>query len=128
MSEQKKFRSLSGEAVQVALTNGHVTVVGSEWKPLPEHFHREAYARGCISEDMINDIKGPPKGAPGKTNLTPEERAEKIQSVIRQMVSENVPEKFTTTGLPRAEAVNEACGFATTAEERTAAFDAVSGE
>jgi len=127
MSEQKKFRSISGKDVQVALLSGHVAMVGVEWRPLPALFHQEAYARGCISDDMLSGIKGPDSmsGGSGNTALSDEERKQKIESVIKSLVDANNPESFTSTGLPRADVVNKECGFTTTAEERNAAFDAI---
>lgn len=131
---QKRFRSLSGEEVCLSLLSGHAARVGTDWRPLPEIFHQEAYARGCISDDMLHGMAAPggqqtfdlnSGGAGGA--LSAQERMEKIEEVITQMVSENNPENFTTAGLPRADMVNEACGFTTSAEERAAALESVTG-
>jgi hypothetical protein len=133
-TSQKRFRSLSGEEVVISLLSGHVARVGPEWRPLPTIFHQDAYAKGCISDDMLNGIPAPPgqqaldlsAGELGGA-LSPQERMEKIEGVIRQMVSENNPEKFTTAGMPRAELVNEACGFTTSADERATALASITG-
>lgn len=49
----KRFKSTTGEEVRIALTNGHVFLVGNEWKDLPEFAYSAAYSQCCVSEDMI---------------------------------------------------------------------------
>lgn len=131
---QKRFRSLSGEEVCLSLLSGHTARVGPEWRPLPAIFHQEAYAKGCISDDMLQGIPSPggqqaldlaTGGAGGA--MSAQERMEKIEEVIKLMVSENNPEKFTAGGLPRADLVNDACGFTTSAEERNTALESITG-
>lgn len=51
----KKFKSLSGEPVRIALLDGHVTYVNSEFEDLDERFHSGAYSSGCVSDDMIKN-------------------------------------------------------------------------
>jgi len=131
---QKRFRSLSGEEVCLSLLSGHVARVGPNWRTLPPIFHQEAYAKGCISDDMLQGVAAPGDqqaldlitGGTGGA-LSAQERMEKIEEVIKQMVSENNPEKFTAGGLPRADLVNEACGFTTSAEERNTALESITG-
>jgi len=43
-----RFKHPSG--IRLALTSGHVTVVGTQWQTLSPLFHAEALARGCQSE------------------------------------------------------------------------------
>lgn len=49
----KKFKSVSGEDVRIALMSGHVFIIGKEWQTLPEYAHADAYANKCISDDML---------------------------------------------------------------------------
>jgi hypothetical protein len=121
----KKFRSIDGTDVHVKLTSGHTAVIGKDWRPLPDHMHREAYANGCISDNMLQGMAGP-KEPPGKDGdkANDPERAAKILAAIKVMIDANKPEKFTTTGLPRADALSEAVGFEVTSAERDAAWTA----
>ena len=51
--ESKRFKSTTGKDVRVALTSGHVAIIGTQWVELHPRFFSLAYANGCISEDMV---------------------------------------------------------------------------
>jgi len=51
-----RFRSKNRKNIRLASTTGHVILVGEEWVTVPEHMEGDAYANGCISEEMFNTI------------------------------------------------------------------------
>lgn len=48
-----EFRSTSGNVERLVLPSGAVALVDTSWGGLPPQFHREAYAHGCESDDML---------------------------------------------------------------------------
>lgn len=55
MQEKKKFKAPNGHPdIRVALTSGHVTIIGQKFIDLPELFWQGAYAEGALSEDMVD--------------------------------------------------------------------------
>lgn len=48
-----KFRSRSdSEVARLASTTGHIILVGQEFVEVPQHMESEAYANGCVSEEL----------------------------------------------------------------------------
>jgi hypothetical protein len=138
MSEHKKFRSISGVPVRVALTTGHTAIIpATEWKSLHPMFHADAYSRGCISEDQMDNLKDAiadvdKKGMNGdfgednKPRIdAPMDISERFQPIVqgcKELIAMNNPDKFTGQGNPRIDALSEICGFEVTSEERTQAW------
>jgi len=55
MNKTKKFKAPNGsEDLRVVTMSGHITIIGQEYKELPEFFWSEAYSQGALSEDMTD--------------------------------------------------------------------------
>lgn len=108
-----KFRTRSG-SIRLATTSGHITWLTEEWRDLPEVFHAEAWASGCISEDMAQVLQGEEKP-----------RGDKVKAAISQMVKEgpvNDKNYWTEAGVPQLKKLREIAGFEVTASERDQAW------
>ena len=147
-----KFRSRDGEMKRLALTDGRVWRIGTDWKFLPEDVHSEAYAIGCVSEDMIRAaqdmvlpgegddappaapvVDAPPEDIPEATNpveppVTPENRHATILEKMRVMIDSGEEGTMTAKGLPNKKKLTELTGFAATAEEFTKAWAVIISE
>ena len=111
-NKTKKFRSASGTPVRVALLTGHITTVGNEWASLTEVFWRDAYANGCVSEDMdvFKDIeKLQDAGVIDKVQALQALR-EKVRTAVDKCLTEGDPENFTTNNGPKAQYLNKEVG------------------
>ena len=108
----KKFRSRTGNDVRVALTTGHVAIVGSEWRDLAENFHSAAYSAGCISEDMVVNESLKEKQAEG--TLDKLEEAAKFEAEVRfaieKAIKDNNLDAFTKNNGPKAGFLKEVLG------------------
>jgi len=118
----KKFRSKSGTTVRLALLDGHVTLVGSEWQDLHERFHSAAYSAGCVSDDMVvsEERERNPKVY---SNL--EARAmkkDKIKERIARWIEDNRIDNFNKQGKPDAAKLKAALGETVSNSERDEAW------
>lgn len=107
----KKFKSASGEDVRIALLDGHVTIIGAEWRPLHERYHKEAYANGCVSEDMFKNKVA--DRIPTKVAEQVEASIsfdEKILAAIDELVTENRLDAFNKSGQPDARILTDMVG------------------
>lgn len=110
--ETKRFRSASGSPVRLALLSGHVTIVGTEWVSLGEVFWREAYANGCVSDDMevFQDIeKLQDAGVIDKVQALQVLR-DKVRSAVDKCLEEGNPDNFTANKGPKAQYLNAEVG------------------
>lgn len=48
----KRFRSPNGKDIRVESLSGHIAIISSEFRELPEFLWSDAYAKGAVSEDM----------------------------------------------------------------------------
>jgi len=103
----KKFKSVDGEPKRIALTTGHVYLIGNKWTDIPELAWRLAYAEGCISEEFVlSGNKEPTKVVAGKELLMRE-----AVDVIKSWIKDNKTENFTkTNNLPNVFKLREALG------------------
>jgi len=111
----KKYRSIDGSDKRLALSSGQITLVGAEWKELPDMFRNEALANGCLDEDMAKGI-----AAPTQVN-----RPEKIREILTAMVEDDNDGDFNADGSPNMHKVKELCGFAATKEEVSGVWTAM---
>ena len=142
-----KFRSRSNdEVVRLASTSGHICLIGQEFVEVPEHMISEAYASGCVSEDIYNSIKadlakdalkGDANGAakvtlPGGSNPpnTPPavDKPAVIRSQVDAMLAGNEEGAFTAAGLPNLKALSSKCGFQVTKEDLEPVWAAIVAE
>lgn len=90
----KSFRSPTPDTRRIALTTGHIYLIGPEWSPLPDFAWTEAYAAGCISEDMNAT------GIPSEVLRTLSDEAallDEVKAVIQEAIDDSVAEAFFKT-------------------------------
>ncbi len=132
-----KFRSKNADPIRIPSTSGHIVIVGQEWVAVPDHMIGDAYAAGCISEEMYETIKNldapaekNPEGneGDGKVNIVElGERLGKINAAINEMIDS--PEgSFTNAGLPNLNKLSEKCGFTVTKAEMLPLWEEISAE
>jgi hypothetical protein len=111
-TKTKKFRSASGTPVRLALLSGHVTTVGEEWASLQEVFWKDAYANGCVSEDMdvFKDIERlQDAGVVDKVQALQNLR-DRVRTAVDKCLEEGNPENFTANKGPKAQYLNAEVG------------------
>lgn len=126
--DHKMFRSTTGEAVRIALTTGHITMVESidsddpaNWTRLHKRFWSHAFALGCESED------GKGKVAIDETNL--DQRKDAILAVMRDFKNaEDKTSLFTKAGVPDANKLSEKLGFTVKGDERDVLWQEIEDE
>lgn len=107
-----KFRSPTDQPIRVALTTGHVAVVGSEWRELPTHMHREALAAGCESSDAVRQAPGKPTKEPaGQGNDEASVIRRQLQVMLEREGTEEAKDDFTAAGMPNLNVLSGLCGF-----------------
>lgn len=128
-----KFRSRNNtDTIRLASTSGHICLIGQEFVDVPEHMEADAYANGCVSEELYNSIKADlAKGAlagdggadakvilpGGATMPTTVDRSLAIRTQIDAMLSGNEDGSFTAAGLPNLKILSSKCGFQVSKEE-----------
>lgn len=140
-----KFRSRDGKTKRIEFHDGRVWLVGTEWKFLPDIVHSEAYAVGCVSEDMVKAAQnmtlptdeipagtGPAPDA-GETEtqeppVGPENREPVILEKMKAMVASGDEGTMTAKGLPNKKTLTDHCGFAPTPAEFTKAWAIILSE
>lgn len=103
-----KLHSPTAEPVQIALTSGHTSVVTAEGVDLPQMFHMEAIARGCLPEGVSRDQTEEAKSF---------ERKKHIAAAMEAMADGNSPEDFTKDGKPDLNRLSARVGFKVTRSE-----------
>lgn len=131
-----KFRSRSNtETIRLASTSGDILLIGSEFVEIPAHMEAEAYAKGCVSEEIYNsiraDIENDSADATAKTALvsgtiTEEQRVAAIKTAINAMLDGNEEGNFTAQGLPHLKKLSTLAGFTVAKEEMEAVWASVS--
>ena len=123
-----QFRSPHGDDIRIALTSGHVAIVGGEWRELPELFHYDAVLNGCERSDQ------PPM--PGKVDVVADPNAmnriadhdSAYREALATMVMRDVASDFTKDHLPNVNAVSRLCGFSAKKEDVLRVFRAMKEE
>ena len=111
----KRFKSTTGQPVRIALTTGHVAVIPTQWMDLHERFHSQAYANGCISEDMIKNTASDhidPKIVNVMNNVALQKN--EVADAIRTLVRANDLEAFDSKGKPKSNILTDMVGFRVT--------------
>lgn len=107
-----KFRHPNG--VRLALTTGHVTIVGPEWRLLLEMFHREALANGCeCDQRTIRTTTHVPAASPQAVKQVDERDAIRT-AIIKMLERASDPtfgSDFTAAGTPNINTLAGLCGF-----------------
>jgi hypothetical protein len=115
-----RMRSPTNDPVRVALTSGHVIVIGPEPREVEPRFVREALAEGAIPEGVDPTLLSPPaqKVEPPASDL---DRDEQIRVVLRAMLADRDAkpgsDEFTAGGLPSVPAVNKRLGWRAARED-----------
>lgn len=125
----KRFRSPHEKEVRVALTSGHVAIIGTEWKPLHPRFHSEAYANRCVSEDMLESREYEKnRDAQGRSKRYEAER-KAAKTAIYDMLEKNRVEDFNKSdGKPKTNVLNQLSGLQFNNAERDVVWQEVLDE
>ena len=115
MPDIKRFKSTSGKPERI-IANTCVAIVGTDWTILPPLWHREAYAAGCISEDMVEktlEERVDPNVTKSLTKVAL--KREKIRDTILSWLQNNEVDNFykpyrAKNYLPRLKNLSEAIG------------------
>ena len=146
-----RFRSRSNsEVARLASTSGHIILVGQEFVEVPQHMEAEAYANGCVSEEIYNSIKADmAKGAEqaamemlaGATgggaqqvsgiklpsgDIVREDRPAVVRQAIQAMLDGGEEGAFTAAGLPNLKVLSGKCGFQVSKDEMEVAWGEIS--
>ena len=108
----KKFRSRTGTPVRIALTSGHVCIIGSEWQDVREIFHSAAYAAGCVSDDMEVNREAKEVQDSGLLDVVQKdaELKSRVRTAIELAIDENNLDAFTKAGNPTAKYIRDELG------------------
>jgi len=111
-NKQKKFRSASGTPIRLSLLSGHVTTVGNEWASLSELFWRDAYASGCVSEDMdvFKDIERLQEAGVIDQVQALQDLRGRVRAAVDKCLTEGNPDDFTAQKGPKAQYLNTEVG------------------
>lgn len=146
-----RFRSRSNsEVARLASTSGHIILVGQEFVEVPQHMEADAYANGCVSEEIYNSIKADmAKGAEqaamemlaGATgggaqqvsgiklpsgDIVREDRPAVVRQAIQAMLDGGEEGAFTAAGLPNLKVLSGKCGFQVSKDEMEVAWGEIS--
>ena len=133
-----KFRSRSdSQVIRLASTSGHICLVGREFVEIPEHMEAEAYANGCVSEELYNAIKADLAGGllsggggarlPGSAEPQTT-RVSTIKQQIEAMLDSGEDGAFTAAGLPNLKVLSGKCGFQVSKDEMELAWGEIAAE
>lgn len=114
--ESKKFKSIAGQPVRIALLDGHVAWVAEEWTDLHPRFHSAAYAAGCVSQDMYRNSQLSESDARiANTMQNVMLQKKEVEDAIRKLVEDNDLEAFDKkNGKPKSTVLSEMVGFRVT--------------
>ena len=146
-----RFRSRSNnEVARLASTSGHIILVGEEFVEVPQHMEADAYANGCVSEEIYNSIKADMAksaeqaatemlaGAIGSGaqqvsaiklpsgEIIHEDRSAVVRRAIQGMLDGGEEGAFTAAGLPNLKVLSGKCGFQVAKDEMEAAWGEIS--
>jgi hypothetical protein len=125
------------EVVRIASTSGHIVLVGGEFTEVPEHMERDAYALGCVSEELYNSIKSDMEkdAAAAKNSLLgggnppgSADRSPVVIATIKTMLESSEDGYFTKAGLPNLKVLEKLCGFTVSKDDMETAWGVVSAE
>ncbi len=111
-----KFKTTNGKEVRICLLTGHSVIVYPEFTEIPERFHAQAYANGCVSEK--NEVIA----VEPKIEEVVVSKYEDIKNAILKMRSANKPNYFTKDGLPNLVFLSKVAGMNVNREDMLAAL------
>ena len=122
-----KFRHETG--VRLALTTGHVTFVGPEWKELDPRYREEAMKAGCeIDLQTIPDLRTDETPPPPTRTLQNGDTVSILRAALIRMIERNADGDFTTQGLPNLNTLRKEAGIEIDRELAIETFNALQAE
>lgn len=122
-----RFRSPTSTPVRVALTTGHVLLIGEELTEVPDFMVREAVANGAIPEGVSPELMQLKSEAGADASIAARIR-EALQAMVKDRDSQEGPDEFTANGLPSVTAVSKRVGQKVSKEEVLAAWAELNGD
>ncbi len=122
-----RFRSPTSTPVRVALTTGHVLLIGPELTEVPDFMVREAVANGAIPEGVSPELMQLKSEAGTDASITARIR-EALQTMLAERDTKEGPDEFTANGLPSVSAVSRRVGQKVSKEEVLAVWAEVNGD
>jgi hypothetical protein len=110
-----KFRHHKG--VRLALTSGHVTFVGPEWRELAPMFYMDALAKGCQCDQQVTPEPPEPEATmpkPSPDAVVNTDEVTVIRAALIKMIernSEGESDDFTQAGMPNLNTLRKEAGI-----------------
>lgn len=97
---------------RLALTSGHVTRVGPEWKELDPMFHAAALIARCeVNQGVVPAISDAPPPPPSASAVVNTDEESVIRRALILMLERNSEaDDFTNAGLPNLKVVRRVAG------------------
>ena len=97
---------------RLALTSGHVAIVGPDWRELDEMFHAAALTARCeINQALIPAIADVPPPAPSPQAEVAVDSDSVIRRALETMIERNGKDDFTGTNLPNIKTLEKLAGI-----------------
>lgn len=121
-----KYRHHKG--VRLALTSGHVTTVGSEWKELHERYHAAALEAGCqVDQGVIEHPTVKPPAASPQAAVNTDE-ASVLRKALIKMIERNAGNDFTDGGKPNIRVLRKEAGIEFDRDQAYRIYDELKAE
>lgn len=116
----KRFKTNDGSDVRVAQLSGHVAWVGANYAELDDRFHKDAYALGCVSEDMVkNEVLNSVSQKEAESLISKSTLDEDLMAEFKRIVDENDQDAMTAKG-PDASKLTKKLGKRISTQKRNA--------
>lgn len=104
-----RYRHPTG--VRLALTTGHATRVGPEWKLLHERYHHVAVLNGCEVDQGIIPAPMPVTSESSPQAVAPADESSVIRRTLEKMIERSGKDDFTSTNLPNIKTLEKMAGM-----------------
>lgn len=111
MTNPVKFRSATGEEINLAIEPMHTATVGAEWTELNPMFHRLAMANGCLRSDMSAAAIQVMTKADTAEPESSGSQDDLVIAALDAMKQEGAEEDFTAAGYPDLRRLRARVGF-----------------
>lgn len=107
--------------IRVASTNGHVAVIGADYRVLPKSLHRMALGAGAECDQRA--VRGEEPAPDVKAAEARADHTEQYRKALQIMMARAEPKDFTEAGLPNLNVVSKLAGMTVHKDEVYAVFN-----